>query len=203
MQLFVINYKERQKLASIIDISVSNIYQTAIQIQVITTLFAHVYCSAIDNDYNTYYNRNITTYIDNTNRTLITIKGLESMELYQIQCSIEDNSNNLQSTVSLSSSLSSSSSSSSIRTSCCKLFYVIPAMNSIITNNNYVNFVKFSFDRYPSFGVTIAVVLVSSNGTIYNDHIIPSTIYVAYDHMSVLKSLDYYADLISYGLGIL
>jgi hypothetical protein len=45
--------------------------------------------------------------------------------------------------------------SSLIRTSCCKLFNVIPNMNNIITPNNYTNAIKFTFDRYPSSGVTI------------------------------------------------
>jgi len=196
IQLLVIKYKEYHKVASIIDVSVSNVYQTSVQIQVITTLFAHVYCSATDisNNNNIYYNRNITLLTDNNNSTLVTIKGLESMESYQIQCSIEDNSNNLQSLVSLSSV---------IRTSCCKLFNVIPNMNNIITPNNYTNAIKFTFDRYPSSGVTISVVLVSINGTIYDDNIIPNTIHVGYDTKSIQKSLDYSVNLFSSGLGII
>ena len=76
-------------------------------------------------------------------------------------------------------------------------------MNNIITPNNYTNAIKFTFDRYPSSGVTISVVLVSINGTIYNDNIIPNTIHVGYDTKSIQRSLDYSVNLFSSGLGII
>lgn len=159
LRMMVAEFIDLNPAASIVSFRAKQITRTLATVSLATTGFSYVSCLA-NSAKSMGYPKSVdevissskfTNFTDGSNRTTITIYGLNPASAYTIYCATQSSSGSLMPYQSMIDN------ALDVTTKCCKVV-TVSLSNRIITSGvNHVNFVTVSLDSKPSFDITVYV----------------------------------------------